>query len=254
MSGKNTVRKIYGRRAVLEALRSKEVAIEKLFLAKGTHGTVMQELQSQAERRDIPVEWLERRRLDRLSGPVVNQGVLAMMKTHTYADSSKIFDQAQAAGDSALIVITDEIEDPRNLGAIIRSAECAGAQGLLLTTQRSTDVTSVTEKAAGGALAHLPVAQIGNLANTIKQLKQEGFWIIGLDGDGTETIWQADFKRPIALVIGNEGKGMRRLTREMCDMLVTIPMQGKVASLNASVAAGVALFEIQRQRQTVGTD
>ncbi|MCD4813957.1 23S rRNA (guanosine(2251)-2'-O)-methyltransferase RlmB [bacterium] len=249
MREKNSVRKIHGRRAVLEALRSKDAKIEKVFLAKGTHGTVLQELQNQAESRDIPVEWLERRRLDRLAGPVVNQGVLAVIKTHVYAELSAVMDKALSAGPASLLIITDEIEDPRNLGAIIRSAECAGAQGLLMTIQRSTDVTSVTEKAAGGALAHLPVAKVGNLANTIKQLKNEGFWVIGLAGDAPESIWQADLKRPVALVIGNEGKGLRRLTRELCDMLIKIPMQGNVGSLNASVAAGVALFEIQRQRQ-----
>jgi len=247
---RSSLRKIYGRRAVLEALRSREVKVEKVILAKGTHGATLRELQNAAETRGVPVEWLDRRRLDKLAGPVVNQGVIAILKNHSYKDISELLTKVASATEPALLVVSDEIEDPRNLGAIVRCAEAAGAQGMIITSHRSAEVTSVTEKTAGGALAHLPITRIVNLANTLKTLKDSGIWIIGLDTEAGQNIWEADLNRPLALVIGNEGKGLRRLTKASCDMLIKIPMLGRIDSLNAAVAAGITLFEIQRQRQT----
>jgi 23S rRNA (guanosine2251-2'-O)-methyltransferase len=246
------INKIYGRHAVLEALRAEDSKVQKVLLAKGGHGSVLQELVSAAEARGVEVEYLERSRLDRLAGPVVHQGVLAQVFTRAYADLEDLVQAAAADLPRALLMICDEIEDPRNLGAVARSAEGAGAQGLIITSHRSSEVTPTAEKASGGALEHLPVARVVNLANALENVKAAGLWIAGLDGETGESIWDVDLNRPLALVVGNEGKGLRRLTLEKCDMRLKVPMLGKVDSLNASVAAGIALFEIQRQRRRAG--
>ncbi|MBN1595405.1 23S rRNA (guanosine(2251)-2'-O)-methyltransferase RlmB [candidate division FCPU426 bacterium] len=248
MPNKPLLRKIYGRRAVLEALRSLEVRVEKIIVAKGTHGTVMEELQELARAKEVPVETRDRHRLDKLAGPVANQGVLAVLKSGRHTDVTGIIEKAQAQRASGLLVVSDEIEDPRNLGAIARCAEGAGAQGMLITMRRSADVTAASEKASGGALTHLPVARVVNLVDAMHRLQDAGLWTVGLDAAQGRTLWEADLRRPLALVVGNEGKGLRRLTKESCDMLVRIPMLGKVDSLNAAVAAGIALFEVIRQR------
>ncbi|MCK5240939.1 23S rRNA (guanosine(2251)-2'-O)-methyltransferase RlmB [bacterium] len=249
MREKLTIRKIYGRRAVLEALRSKETKVEKIILAKGTHGAIMHDLQNTAQAHRVPLEWMDRRRFDKFAGSGVTQGVVAVMKKHDYADISQILENLQQSSEQPLLVVTDEIEDPRNVGAIARCAEGAGAQGMIITAHRSAEVTGVGEKASGGALQHLPVAQVVNLANALQKVKAAGLWVVGLDAEAGEPLWQADLKRPLALVIGSEGEGLRRLTKESCDMLIKIPMQGKISSLNAAVAAGIVLFEIVRQKQ-----
>ncbi|NTV51642.1 MAG: 23S rRNA (guanosine(2251)-2'-O)-methyltransferase RlmB [Candidatus Firestonebacteria bacterium] len=244
-----SLNKIYGRHAVLEALRAQDSKVQKVLLAKGGHGSVLKELISAAEARGVEVETWERNRFERLAGPVVHQGVLAEVFTRSYADLEDILQAATEDLPRALIMVCDEIEDPRNLGAVARCAEGAGAQGLVITTHRSTEITSVAEKASGGALEHLTVAKVVNLANALEQIKAAGIWIAGLDGETGDSLWDVDLNRPLALVVGNEGKGLRRLTLEKCDMRLKVPMLGQVDSLNASVAAGIALFEIQRQRQ-----
>lgn len=249
MPDKQGVKKIVGRRAVWEALRSKNVRVAKIMLAKGTHGTLLHEIRDTAQSQDVEIEWLDRHRLDKMAGPVPSQGVMALVTTAGHTDLTDLISRCQAQGGSALLVVCDEIEDPRNLGAIARCAEGAGAQGLIMTSRRSAEVTPVTEKAAGGALSHLAMTRVGNLANALEELKHAGLWIAGLAAEAPQTIWEADLKRPLVLVVGNEGRGLRRLTQEACDMLVRIPMQGQVNSLNVAVATGVALFEIQRQRR-----
>jgi 23S rRNA (guanosine2251-2'-O)-methyltransferase len=246
---KSSLRKIYGRRAVLEALRSKETKVEKIILAKGTHGATVENVKDTAQAHGVSVEFMERRRFDTFAGSGVTQGVVAVLKKHDYIDVSQILEIVQGKGQSPLLVISDEVEDPRNVGAIARCAEGAGAQGMIITAHRSAEVTGVGEKASGGAFEHIPVAQVVNLANSIRDIKAAGLWIVGLDAEEGQSLWQTDLNRPLVLVIGSEGKGLRRLTKESCDMLIKIPMQGKVGSLNASVAAGVALFEVVRQRQ-----
>ncbi|MEW6517439.1 MAG: 23S rRNA (guanosine(2251)-2'-O)-methyltransferase RlmB [candidate division FCPU426 bacterium] len=242
--------RLVGRRAVLEALRAQDHAVEKVLLARGTHGAIMQEIAAAAAAQGVEVEWLERRHLDKLSGALPSQGVMACLRRAEYAELADVLDQCREQGSQALLVVTDEIEDPRNLGAIARCAEAAGSQGLVITQRRSAQRTPVTEKAAGGALAHLPLARVGNLQQALGDIKAAGLWVVGLDAGAGQTIWEADLRRPLALVIGNEGRGLRRLTREACDLLVRIPLKGKTASLNAAVAAGVALFETERQRMT----
>ena len=250
----NTYR-IFGRRAVLEALRAENSKIQKISMAKGGHGAVLKDLASAAAARGLGIEWLERNRFDKLAGPVVHQGVVATMQAREYAALEDLIQQARAQKSRALIVATDEIEDPRNLGAIARCAEGAGAQGLVITAHRSAEITSAAEKASGGALEHLPVARVVNLINALEDLKAAGLWVAGLDANSGDSLWTVDLNRPLVLVVGNEGKGLRRLTAEKCDMKLKVPMQGRVDSLNVSVATGLALFEILRQRRrTVPAD
>ena len=241
--------RLVGRRAVLEALRAQGRAVEKVLLAKGTHGSILREIEIAATAQGVEVEWLERRHLDKPAGSLPSQGVMACLRRAEYAELADVLDQCREQGKQALLMMTDEIEDPRNLGAIARCAEAAGSLGLVITERRSAQRTSVTEKAAGGALAHLPLARVVNLQQALADAKAAGLWVVGLDAGAGQTLWEADLDRPIALVVGNEGRGLRRLTREACDLLVRIPMRGKTASLNAAVAAGVALFEIERQRR-----
>ncbi len=244
-----SLQKIYGRHAVLEALRAENSQVQKVIMSRGGHGAVLRELESAAESRDVPIEYMERNRFDKLAGNVVHQGVVAMLQAREYADLDDILQDASADLKQALIVVCDEIEDPRNLGAIARCAEGAGAQGLVITTHRSAEVTPVSEKTSGGALEHLAVARVVNLANALESIKEAGLWVVGLDSEDGDPLWSVDLNRPIALVVGNEGQGLRRLTRDKCDMKLRLPMRGKVDSLNASVATGIALFEIQRQRE-----
>jgi 23S rRNA (guanosine2251-2'-O)-methyltransferase len=241
--------KLYGRRAVLEALRSGASRVEKVILAKGGHGAVLAELSREAEARGVMVEILERRRFEKLAGEVVHQGVLAMMQARSTLSLEDLLQAAKADPAKALLVVTDEIEDPRNLGAIARCAEGAGATGLVITAHRSAEFTPAAEKASGGAVEYLSVAKVTNLANAFEDMKAAGLWIVGLDASAGQEVWEADLKRPLALVIGGEGKGLRRLTRERCDFLIRLPMHGRVASLNASVAAGITLYEVLRQRR-----
>jgi 23S rRNA (guanosine2251-2'-O)-methyltransferase len=241
--------RIFGRRAVLEALRAGAERVEKVLLARGGKGAILEEVRSAAEARHVALEWVERKRLDQLAGAEVHQGVMAVLKSRRYSELEDLLARAKD-GASGLLVVTDEIEDPRNLGAIARCAEGAGAQGLIITARRSAEVTAAAEKAAGGALQHLSVTRVGNLVQAFEQMKAAGFWLVGLDAAAGQDLWDADLRRPLAVVVGNEGKGLRRLTREKCDYVVKIPMAGKVASLNASVAVGIVLYEVRRQRRT----
>ncbi len=248
------LQKIYGRRAVLEALRSGGSRVRKLILAKGGHGSILQELRDEAQARGLPIEWLERHRFDKLAGDGVHQGVMAILQDRRYTDLESLVASSRRHPARALIVLADEIEDPRNLGAIARCAEGAGADGLVITTRRSADITPAAEKASGGAVEHLPIARVTNLAAGLQTLKTAGLWVAGLDAAQGQPVWEADLKRPLAVVVGAEGKGLRRLTRELCDLHLRVPLLGKVNSLNAAVATGIVLFEIVRQRrQSSGT-
>jgi 23S rRNA (guanosine2251-2'-O)-methyltransferase len=242
------LQRIYGRHAVLEALRADSGRIEKIILARGGHGAIWQELQEAAQARGVAVEWQDRRHFDKLTGQAVHQGVLAVLRAKAGMDLEDVLGPV-AGQPQALLVVLDEIEDPRNLGAIARCAEGLGAQGLVMTVRRSSEITAVAEKASGGALSHLPAAKVNNLSQALDSIKAAGLWVAGLDAVAGQNIHEADLARPLALVIGNEGKGLRRLTKDKCDLLLKIPMHGAIASLNASVAAGIALYEIQRQRQ-----
>jgi 23S rRNA (guanosine2251-2'-O)-methyltransferase len=240
---------IYGRHAVLEALKSGSGRVRRVIQAQSAHGPIFDEIRALADSQRLPVERLERRAFEKLAGQVVHQGVIALIEPRTYMDLEDLLAAAKAAGPKALLVVADEIEDPRNLGAIARCAEGASATGLVITAHRSAEFTPVAEKASGGAVEHLRLAKVTNLSNAFEAMKTAGLWIAGLDAAADQDYWDADLNRPLALVIGGEGKGLRRLTRERCDFLIKLPMRGQVASLNASVATGIALYEILRQRR-----
>ena len=190
----------------------------------------------------------DRRKLDQLSATGAHQGVIAMVAAHAYATVDEILENAKSRGEAPLIVICDELSDPHNLGAIIRTAECAGAHGVIIPKRRSVGLTAVVGKASAGALEYLPVARVANLVSAIHNLQKAGVWVFGTAADGNTALYQADLKGPAAIVIGNEGDGMSRLVAEACDFKVSIPMRGRISSLNASNAAAILLYEAVRQR------
>ncbi len=190
----------------------------------------------------------DRRKLDQLSATGAHQGVIAMVAAHAYATVDEILENAKSRGEAPLIVLCDELSDPHNLGAIIRTAECAGAHGVIIPKRRSVGLTAVVGKASAGALEYLPVARVANLVSAIRELQKAGVWVFGTAADGDTALYQADLKGPAAIVIGNEGDGMSRLVSEACDFKVSIPMHGRISSLNASNAAAILLYEAVRQR------
>jgi len=233
-----------GRNAVWEALRAGR-AIDKLFLAdNGRNGDLLAE----AKNRKIPVIQCDRHKLDRLSSTGKHQGVIAQAPAQEYISIDDILRLAEERRELPLLVVCDGIEDPHNLGAIIRSAEAAGAHGVIIPKRRAVGLTAATARAAAGALAHIGVHRAGNLVALLDTLKERGIWLFGAEADGTESVYTAPFDRPAALVIGSEGRGLSRLTREKCDYTVRIPLRGKVNSLNASNAAAILLFEATRRR------
>ena len=190
----------------------------------------------------------DRRKLDGMSRTHSHQGVIAVAAVREYASVEDILAAAREKGEAPLLVVCDELSDPHNLGAVIRTAECAGAHGVVIPKRRSAGLTAVVAKTSAGAVSYLPVARVSNLTTLLKQLKEEGLWIFGTAADGATPLYQADLKGPAAIVIGSEGDGMSRLVREQCDFLLSIPMRGQVNSLNASAAAAVVLYEAVRQR------
>lgn len=237
---------IEGRNAVLELLRS-ERAVDKVFLASGQGGR-MQDIFALAKARGIPVQECDRRKLDAMSVTHAHQGVMAQAAAHEYATLDELFAAAERAGEPPLFVVCDGVEDPHNLGAIIRSAESAGAHGVIIPKRRAAGLTAVAARASAGALEHIAVHKAANLAVLLDALKACGVWIFGAEADGTVPLYEADFAGAAALVIGSEGAGLSRLVREKCDFIVSIPMRGKVNSLNASNAAAVLLYEAVRRR------
>ena len=238
---------IEGRNAVIEALRSGE-SIDKIYLAKGETDKTLGHIASRAREKGIVVVEADRRKLDGMSRTHAHQGVIALAAMREYVSVQSLLDAAAEKGETPLLVVCDEISDPHNLGAILRTAECAGAHGVIIPKRRSAGLTAVVAKTSAGAVSHLPVARVANLPSLLKRLKEEGLWIFGSAADGTTSLYAADLKGPAALVIGSEGSGMSRLVSETCDFLVRIPMRGKLNSLNASAAAAILLYEALRQR------
>jgi 23S rRNA (guanosine2251-2'-O)-methyltransferase len=225
---------------VAEALRTGH-PLERLVVAQGAGGPRLQELIDLARRASVPVRFEPRSALDRLAGSSAHQGVLAMGAARQYAD---IEDVAQAE----LLVVLDGVEDPHNLGAVIRTAHAAGAGGIIIPERRSASLTDVASKAAAGAAEHLPVTRVTNINRALEDLKQRGYWIYGLDERGTESYDRVEYALPTAIVLGGEGKGLHEQVKKHCDALVQIPLAGKISSLNVSVAAGIVLFEWKRRR------
>lgn len=238
---------IEGRNAVIEALRA-GVNIDKIFIMKGEVDTALGHIASTARSRGIVVADADKRKLDGMSRTHAHQGVIAVAAVREYASVEDILQIAQDRGEPPLVVVCDELSDPHNLGAVIRTAECAGAHGVIIPKRRSAGLTAVVAKTSAGAVAHLPVARVANLPSLLKELKKQGLWVFGAAADGPVSLYQADLKGPAAIVIGSEGSGMSRLVTETCDVLVHIPMKGKLNSLNASAAAAILLYEALRQR------
>lgn len=238
---------IEGRNAVIEALRAGET-IDKIFIARGETDKTLGHIASKARAAGIVVVDADRRKLDYMSRTHAHQGVIALAAVREYASVEDIFAVAEQRGEPPLIVVCDEISDPHNLGAIIRTAECAGAHGVVIPKRRSAGLTAVVGKTSAGAVAHIAVARVPNIPTLLKELKKQGVWIFGAAADGATPLYGADLKGPAAIVIGSEGDGMTRLVSENCDFLVSIPMRGKLNSLNASAAAAVLLYEAVRQR------
>ena len=229
-----------GRNALTEALASGR-AIDKVFIAEGSTDRALARLAAQAKQAGAVVVETDRRKLDQMSATGAHQGVIAMVAAHSYATLDDILSRA-------LIVSCDELSDPHNLGAIIRTAECAGAHGVVIPKRRSVGLTAIVGKASAGALEYMPVARVTNVTNAIKELKERGVWIFGTAAEGATPLYQADLKGAAAIVIGNEGDGMSRLVAERCYLKVSIPMKGRISSLNASAAAAILLYEAVRQR------
>lgn len=239
---------VAGRKPVLETLKAQR-GIERILLLEGIHGSSIEEIRALAARRNVPVEEVDRHGFRKIAGHQMTQGVIAILsRPFAYATLDAITEHARARGERLFIVLLDEIEDPHNLGALIRSAECAGAHGVVVPKHRSAPVNATVMKTAAGATEYIPIAQVTNLVAAIEELKKENCWVVGLDAGGTKLYNEVDYTTPLALVVGNEGKGIRRLVKEHCDFLVRIPLRGKIESLNASVAGAVVMYEVVRQR------
>lgn len=236
-----------GRNAVQEALAAGR-PIDKLFIASGETDRALARLAALARQAGAAVVETDRRKLDQLSATGAHQGVIAMVAAHAYATVEDILENARSKGEAPLIILCDELSDPHNLGAIIRTADCAGAHGIIIPKRRSVGLTAVVGKASAGALEYLPVARVSNLVNTIHELQKQGVWVFGTAAEGDTALYQADLKGPAAIVIGSEGDGMSRLVAQACDFKVSIPMRGHISSLNASNAAAILLYEAVRQR------
>lgn len=238
---------IEGRNAVTEALRAGR-SIDKIYIAKGGVDKTIGHIASKARDMGIVVVEADRRKLDAMSVKGAHQGVIALCAVREYVETEDILAIADERGEPPFVIVCDEISDPHNLGAIIRTAECAGAHGIIIPKRRSAGLTSIVGKTSAGAAEHMAVARVPNLSAAIKELKSRGLWVFGSAAGAEGRLWETDFRGPVCLVIGSEGGGMSRLVTENCDFLVSIPMRGKINSLNASAAAAVLMYEVLRQR------
>ena len=238
--------KIEGRNAVLEAFRSGKT-IDKLFVLDGCQDGPVRPIVREAKKHDTIIHFVEKERLDQLSETKKHQGVIAVAAAYEYAEVDDILEIAREKGEPPFLFLLDNIEDPHNLGAIIRTANLCGAHGVIIPKRRAVGLTATVAKTSAGALNYTPVAKVTNLTATIKELKEQGIWFVCADMGGTQ-MYDLDLKGPIGLVIGSEGEGVSKLVRENCDYVASIPMKGDIDSLNASVAAGVLAYEIVRQR------
>lgn len=236
-----------GRNALTEALKSGRT-IDKVFISAGETDGALQRLAAQAKEAGAIVIPVDRRKLDIMSNTHAHQGVIALVAAREYYTIDDLLKEAEDRGQTPLLVICDELTDPHNLGAIIRSAECAGAHGVIIPKRRSVGLTPVVAKASAGAVEYVKVARVTNINSAMEELKQKGVWIFGTAAEGSVPMYKADFTVPAAIVIGSEGDGMSRLVRQNCDIMVHIPMKGKISSLNASAAASILLYEAVRQR------
>lgn len=239
--------RVEGKNSVFEAIRSGR-PLNKLFVEKDNQDVLVLRIIAMAREKDIPIQYLERNMLDAMSQTRAHQGVILEVAAREYVEVDDIMKAAEEKGEKPFVLVLDGITDTNNLGSIIRSAECAGVHGIILPKRRSAALNATVAKVAAGALEYVNVARVPNLVQTLRTLKNEGLWVIGADMDGEINYQDADLTGPIALVIGSEGEGLSRLVKNECDLMVKIPMKGKISSLNAGVAAGIMIFEILRQR------
>ena len=237
---------IEGRNAVLEAFRSGK-CVDKLFILDGCQDGPVRTIAREARKTDTIINYVSKERLDQLSETHAHQGVIAQVAAYDYSTVDEILARAEEKGEAPFLIILDNVEDPHNLGAIIRTANLAGAHGVIIPKRRAVGLTSTVAKTSAGAINYTPVAKVTNIVRTIEELKEKGIWFVCADM-GCETMYDLDLTGPMGLVIGNEGEGVSRLVREACDFTASIPMKGDIDSLNASVAAGVLAYEIVRQR------
>jgi 23S rRNA (guanosine2251-2'-O)-methyltransferase len=238
-----------GRNPVLEALQAGQ-PVNKVMLAKGAQGGPVNQIVSLCKQRGVTLQWVDRLALDRVSETSgKHQGVIAELAAVDYADLEDVLAQAKESGRDLLLVLLDGVEDPHNLGSIIRTAEAAGAHGVIVPRHRAVGVTAAVARASAGAIAHLPVVRVTNLVETCRSLKEAGAWVVGAEAEAAQMAYQARLDGPLVLVLGGEGRGISRLLKQNCDMLVRFPMLGQVNSLNVGVSAGLLLYEVVRQRQ-----
>lgn len=239
---------IGGKHSVMEAFQAGR-SIHKLWIADTAQPHWSQPIYNLAKEAGIIIQTVDKRKLDQLAPGLQHQGVVAQVASASYVELDELIERVRRSDRPALLVLLDELEDPHNLGSILRSAEGAGAHGVIIPKRRSVGLTMTVSKTSAGAIEYMPVARVTNLAQAMDALKEEGIWIVGAAGESEQTVYDIDFKGPMAIVIGNEHKGMGRLVREKCDFVAKLPMLGKIQSLNASVAAGLFLYEAVRQRQ-----
>lgn len=241
--------KLAGVNSIMEALNGRR-KIHKIFVQEGRGGKRIEELLKQAEKRGIYWQYVDRQRLDQMYTQANHQGIVAQVDSFAYSSIEEIMEKAALSGREPFILILDGIEDPQNMGSIMRTAECAGVHGIIVPRHHSSEITPAVVRASAGAVEHMLVARETNLVNTIKALKKNGLWIVAADMDGEQDYFRCQIPSPTVLVVGGEGQGVRRLVKENCDMVLKIPMMGSIQSLNASVAAGLIIYEVLRQRQT----
>lgn len=239
---------VAGRNSVAEVLKSGR-SINKILVAKGERHGAIKEIIGQARSQGLVVQEVDPAKLDQITEGMRHQGVVAMVAPVAYAELEDILGKAQESGEQPFIVLLDELEDPHNVGAILRTSDATGVHGVLLPKRRSSPLTATVAKTSAGAVEYVPVARIGNISQMLKKLKKQGLWVVGADMDGDKNYYEADLTGPIVVVVGSEGQGMGRLTKEECDFVVRIPMKGKITSLNASVACSLLLYEVLRQRE-----
>ncbi|WP_425059786.1 Putative TrmH family tRNA/rRNA methyltransferase [Sporomusa carbonis] len=238
---------IVGRNSVMEALKAGR-SLNKILVAKGERQGSVRDIIGQARAQGLVVQEVDAAKLDKISAGVRHQGVVALAAPVAYADINDILSVAYEKNEAPFLVLLDELSDPHNVGAILRTADATGVHGVLIPKRRSCPLTQTVAKTSAGAVEHVPVARIGNVAQTLKSLKKRGLWVVGADMDGTQNYYEADLSGPVVIVVGSEGEGMGRLTKEACDFIVRIPMRGHITSLNASVACSLLLYEVLRQR------
>lgn len=243
---------IAGKHSVTEALRSGR-SINKIWIAENAQKHLTQPIIAEAKKAGVVIQQVDKRKLDQMVPGVQHQGVVAQAAPYAYAEVEELLAAAESKGEAPFLILLDEIEDPHNLGSILRTADCTGVHGVVVPKRRSAQITATVSKTSAGAVEYVPVARVTNLGQTIDQLKERGVWIVGTDVDADQEMYDSDvFEGPVAVVIGNEGKGMGRLIRQKCDVLIKLPMHGRINSLNASVAAGVVMYEVVRRRRAQG--